>query len=122
MERLATSQLSQIVLLDVQRRMHPSIAEFPNHQFYEGRLKNEDVDDVTRPPIPGFSFPNPCVRVCLIKVEPSSGASQGLETTETRHKSEFGTIATGSRLNVTYVKKYAWLCTKRNCCVLERHI
>lgn len=83
MERLAKSNISPVYLLDVQRRMHPSIAEFPNFQFYEGRLRNEDVNDRTRPPIRGFVFPNPAIRVCLLKVQPRRNTAAGLETIET---------------------------------------
>lgn len=116
LERLAHSAVSEIILLDVQRRMHPSIAEFPNFQVYQGKVRNagenrviqvllgchqspnahflifsnifqifctpSDVNDQTRPPIPGFVFPNPAVRVCFVKVQQKKPGAPGLEASE----------------------------------------
>eukprot|EP01066_Platyproteum_vivax_P002704 Platyproteum_vivax@DN13347_c0_g1_i1.p1 len=50
-EHLVNEGLSPVILLDVQRRMHSSIAEFPNHHFYNGLLKN-GITDQERPPVP----------------------------------------------------------------------
>lgn len=44
LQRFACSKTSEVVLLDVQRRMHPTIAEFPNCHFYQGKLKNSGVN------------------------------------------------------------------------------
>jgi superfamily I DNA and/or RNA helicase len=44
------------VQLDVQRRMHSSIAQFPSDHFYEGRISN-GCEDEDRPPIPGLQWP-----------------------------------------------------------------
>ena len=54
------------VQLDVQRRMHPSISEFPSHQFYHGALK-DGVKEDQRPPIPGFPWPVPDSNVCFVE-------------------------------------------------------
>ncbi|KAF4665223.1 hypothetical protein FOL47_004703 [Perkinsus chesapeaki] len=61
-ERLATRG-TEVHLLDVQRRMHPSIAEFSNKHFYENKIKHEVSD---RPLIPGLHWPNPEIRVALV--------------------------------------------------------
>ncbi|EER13527.1 conserved hypothetical protein [Perkinsus marinus ATCC 50983] len=61
-ERLAMSG-TPVHLLDIQRRMHPSIAEFSNHHFYDNRIKHEVSD---RPLIPGLRWPNPQIRVALV--------------------------------------------------------
>lgn len=61
-ERLATSG-TPVHLLDIQRRMHPSIAEFSNHHFYDNRIKHEVSE---RPLIPGLRWPNPQIRVALV--------------------------------------------------------
>jgi len=42
--------------LDVQRRMHSAIADFPGHFFYGGQLSN-GISDVERPPVPGLRWP-----------------------------------------------------------------
>lgn len=55
-------------LLDVQYRMHPSIAEFPSSQFYNRMLKN-GVVSAERPMIPGFNWPNQSVRVAFVNVK-----------------------------------------------------
>ena len=38
-------------VLDVQYRMHPSIASFPSQEFYQGKLKNGPrvLEDTSRP-------------------------------------------------------------------------
>ena len=58
------------LLLDEQRRMHPSIAAFPNESFYGGRIRDHAPE---RPPIPGIPWPRGGdVRVLLVEV-PSEG-------------------------------------------------
>ena len=52
------------LLLNEQRRMHASIAEFPNHHFYDGLVKDKVG---SRPPIPGVQFPQQdATRVLLV--------------------------------------------------------
>ena len=46
--------LVEPLLLNEQRRMHPSIAEFPNQHFYQGRVRDEVP---ARPPIRQLQFP-----------------------------------------------------------------
>jgi len=69
-ERLLRHQVVQenkgFVQLDVQRRMHSSISEFPSHQFYGGRVM-DGIDDQDRPPIRGFWWPREnTLRVCFV--------------------------------------------------------
>lgn len=99
MERLSLSHVTDVHFLDVQRRMHPSILEFPNQHFYKGRIQSEDVTDETRGAISGFMFPNPAIRVCLIEVTPASNSATDLETnllSDPKNKR-----ASGSKLNKT---------------------
>nr|PVC52973.1 regulator of nonsense transcripts-related protein [Theileria orientalis] len=72
LERLIEDKVAPVHLLDIQRRMHPSIAEFPNMHFYDGQIRNQDVNDTNRPPILGFKWP-----VCgnnLVFVDVSTGS------------------------------------------------
>lgn len=69
--RLAAESIVEPVLLDEQRRMHPSIAEFPNRHFYEGRVRDAAP---ARPPVPGLPWPRGGeVRVLLVDVAPEQG-------------------------------------------------
>merc|ERR1719359_1203413 len=61
------SEKSGFQQLDVQRRMHSSIATFPGLHFYDGRLEN-GCNDEDRPPIAGFEWP-PGVRVCFVNCD-----------------------------------------------------
>lgn len=61
-----TNGLSPTLLIE-QRRMHSSIAEFPNLTFYHGQLVNA-IEDSALPPVPGFPWPNPDCRVCFVNV------------------------------------------------------
>lgn len=55
-------------LLNIQYRMHPSIAIFPSTNFYDNMLEN-GVTNEQRPIVGGFLWPNPSVRVCFIDVQ-----------------------------------------------------
>nr|CEL65285.1 TPA: ATP-dependent helicase, putative [Neospora caninum Liverpool] len=81
LERFVGSGIAPIQLLDEQRRMHPSIAYFPNLQFYDGKIQSRDVDDRNRPPVAGFRWPSQNSRVCLVDISAAglsgSEASQG---------------------------------------------
>ena len=59
-------------LLETQYRMHPAISEFPRHHFYAGRLQ-DGIAGKSRPPAPGFAWPDPSQPVCLVV---HSGAEQ----------------------------------------------
>lgn len=62
------------LLLNEQRRMHPSIAAFPNMHFYSGRIQDAAPD---RPPVPGVDWPaGGDVRVLLVDV-PAAEERQG---------------------------------------------
>jgi len=61
-------------LLNEQRRMHPSIAAFPNMHFYSGKIHDAAPD---RPPVPGVNWPaSGDVRVLLVDV-PAAEERQG---------------------------------------------
>jgi regulator of nonsense transcripts 1 len=47
------------VRLQVQYRMHPSLAEFPSNTFYEGSLQNGVTEEDREMPEVGFSWPVP---------------------------------------------------------------
>jgi hypothetical protein len=63
--------------LNVQYKMHPSIAEFPSLKFYNNMLEN-GVEDDNLNGIAGFNMPNPAVRIAFVNVK-------GLE--QVRHSS-----------------------------------
>lgn len=57
LERLAYSGISEVILLDIQRRMHPSIAEFSTFHVYRGKLRNAGKTNI----VPNnFSVLNNC--------------------------------------------------------------
>ncbi|CAK9058057.1 unnamed protein product [Durusdinium trenchii] len=71
-ERMAVTNGLEPSLLLEQRRMHSSIADFPNEMFYAGQLVNA-ADDVALEAVPGFPWPNPDCRVAFVDVASSSG-------------------------------------------------
>jgi len=71
-ERMVACGVEPTVLQE-QRRMHSSIAEFPNREFYASQLVNA-VDDATLGPVPGFPWPNPDCRVCFVDVSGGEAA------------------------------------------------
>merc|ERR1712178_541095 len=78
-ERLLKDEVVQehagFVQLNVQRRMHSSLAAFPSKCFYKGLVENGCLDEA-RPPIAGFKWPqNASIRVCFVDMEASYGAS-----------------------------------------------
>lgn len=74
LERLASTEALPIHLLDVQRRMHPSISEFPNNKFYGGLLKDA-VTVESRQPVKGFRWPSKGYNVAFI--DASAGHPNG---------------------------------------------
>ncbi|EKX73270.1 conserved hypothetical protein [Theileria equi strain WA] len=68
LERLVDENVVPICLLNSQRRMHPTIAEFSNLHFYNGMLQNEDVDDINRPQIAGFKWPVAGYNLCFVDI------------------------------------------------------
>lgn len=52
-------------MLDIQYRMHPSIAWFPSRQFYDGRL-NSGVTGEERKAPTGFNWPNKNIPVAFL--------------------------------------------------------
>eukprot|EP01068_Selenidium_serpulae_P004465 Selendium_serpulae@DN3583_c0_g1_i1.p1 len=64
-ERLIASNSAEAIMLDVQRRMHPTISHFPNNHFYRGLIRDADVDDQRRPPLEGFPWPS-LMRVAFV--------------------------------------------------------
>ncbi|UKK01092.2 regulator of nonsense transcripts-related protein [Theileria orientalis] len=89
LERLIEDNVAPVHLLDVQRRMHPSIAEFPNLHFYEGQIRNQDVNDINRPQILGFKWPMNGNNLVFVDVSTGSPNTQF----ETSHgTSKFNTM------------------------------
>lgn len=66
-ERLAAHGVDPL-LLDVQYRMHPAIAEFPSRQYYKGRLRSGTVGHARRAPR-GVGWPISEVPVLFLPVE-----------------------------------------------------
>lgn len=59
-------------MLDIQYRMHPSIAQFSNIHFYNGELRN-GIEPVSRPRPVGIIWPNPDISIIYM---PISGRSR----------------------------------------------
>ena len=74
-------------MLNVQYRMHPSIALFPSGQFYDGKLTNGVSEDARRAPT-GLNWPNKNKPVAFLKTPDSalenSRASSKLNDFEAR--------------------------------------
>ncbi|EIE21783.1 P-loop containing nucleoside triphosphate hydrolase protein, partial [Coccomyxa subellipsoidea C-169] len=66
-DRLQESGLGP-VLLDMQYRMHPLIAEFPSARFYQGKLKT-GISAEERPLPQGLAWPNPGCPVMMVECE-----------------------------------------------------
>ena len=69
---LSTSMFSRlrqvgvpVRMLDIQYRMHPSIALFPSRQFYDGRLKSGVSEEQRKAPA-GFNWPNSNIPVVFL--------------------------------------------------------
>ncbi|CAE7266609.1 NAM7 [Symbiodinium natans] len=75
-ERMASQNCVEPTILLEQRRMHSSIAEFPNRTFYGGRLENA-ADEAALTAIPGFPWPNPDCRVCFVDVAKGPSMLEG---------------------------------------------
>lgn len=63
-ERLAFCKVP-VIMLNTQYRMHPMIAAWPSHQFYDGNLLSGISADM-RHPARGFSWPQPAVPVAFL--------------------------------------------------------
>lgn len=78
-------------MLNVQYRMHPSIASFPSGQFYDGKLNNGVSDDERTAPR-GFNWPNRNKPVAFLKMpdfaQENSKASSKLNDFEARQVCE----------------------------------
>lgn len=66
-DRISASGLEPL-LLDTQYRMHPRIAHFPSHWFYQDRLK-DGVKASAKPVPQGFPWPNDKCPVALVEVD-----------------------------------------------------
>jgi len=53
-------------MLQIQYRMHPSIAEFPNEAFYNGMIENGTVA-TEEPHIKGFKWPNERIPIAFVQ-------------------------------------------------------
>lgn len=81
-ERMASTNGLEPTLLTEQRRMHSSISEFPNQAFYGSQLVNA-IEDSALAPVPGFRWPNPACRVCMVDVASDAEAKRGFSTFNT---------------------------------------
>lgn len=63
---LVSAEAGGFVQLDEQRRMHPSISEFPARRFYAGAIRDAGHVDSERPAIPGFPWPAAGCQVCFV--------------------------------------------------------
>eukprot|EP00375_Theileria_parva_P000109 XP_762778.1 hypothetical protein [Theileria parva strain Muguga] len=78
LERLIEEEVAPVHMLNVQRRMHPSIIEFPNMHFYSNKIHSQgnvncvyNVGEVNRSRIRGFKWPVECYNVVFIDVSTS---------------------------------------------------
>ncbi|XP_955355.1 regulator of nonsense transcripts-related protein, putative [Theileria annulata] len=76
LERLIQEEVAPVHMLNVQRRMHPSIIEFPNMHFYANKIFNQDVNDINRSMIRGFKWPVPFYNLVFIDVSTPSPNTQ----------------------------------------------
>jgi len=90
-ERMVNHGLPPTVLLE-QRRMHSSIADFPNAAFYGGQLVNA-ADDASLVAVPGFQWPNPECRVGFVDVA-GTGGSEGRRGFSAFNTAEAEAVAT----------------------------
>eukprot|EP01017_Pseudomicrothorax_dubius_P010067 TRINITY_DN1354_c0_g1_i1.p1 TRINITY_DN1354_c0_g1~~TRINITY_DN1354_c0_g1_i1.p1 ORF type:complete len:712 (+),score=165.51 TRINITY_DN1354_c0_g1_i1:147-2282(+) len=56
------------ILLNIQYRLHSSLTNFPSQHYYNGLLQTGISDD-SRPPLQGFPWPNPNLRLAFIHVK-----------------------------------------------------
>ncbi|GBE59511.1 AAA family protein, putative [Babesia ovata] len=75
LERLVSARVATVHLLDVQRRMHPSISEFPNKHFYRGAVRDA-VSESSRPPVKGFKWPTKGYNIAFIDASAGCPNSQ----------------------------------------------
>mmetsp|Transcript_6346 Transcript_6346/g.14556 ORF Transcript_6346/g.14556 Transcript_6346/m.14556 type:complete len:1172 (+) Transcript_6346:18-3533(+) len=75
-ERMASQNSIEPTVLLEQRRMHSSIADFPNATFYGGQLVNA-ADDAQLTAVPGFPWPNQDCRVCFVDVSQGPSMLEG---------------------------------------------
>ena len=89
-ERLARSGVTSY-LLDTQFRSHPAIAMFPSNFFYNGRVKSAAMlSSETRPPPPGFEWPNPHNPVAFVAARSGQEMPSGSSYT---NPTEVGLVA-----------------------------
>eukprot|EP00930_Biecheleria_cincta_P056849 TRINITY_DN4287_c0_g3_i1.p1 TRINITY_DN4287_c0_g3~~TRINITY_DN4287_c0_g3_i1.p1 ORF type:complete len:981 (-),score=143.26 TRINITY_DN4287_c0_g3_i1:47-2965(-) len=87
-ERLADRGVEP-VMLDIQYRMHPAIAQFPSYRYYEARLRS-GVRGQKRLPPAGINWPEPQTPICFLPVE----GREVSEGTSWSNHAEIGAIET----------------------------
>lgn len=81
-ERMVNGNSVEPTVLQEQRRMHSSISEFPNKAFYASQLLNA-IDDSSLPPVPGFPWTSPDMRVCFVDVASTQEGRRGYSSFNT---------------------------------------
>lgn len=77
------------VMLDIQYRMHPAIAQFPSYRYYDARLRS-GVRGAKRLPPAGINWPEPQTPICFLPVE----GREVSEGTSYSNHAEIGAIET----------------------------
>lgn len=75
------SEGNGFVQLDIQRRMHSTIAQFPSDRFYNGSVEN-GCSDNHRPPIEGFGWPSGDMRVCFVDTKDAGHEEESMGTSK----------------------------------------
>merc|ERR1719188_2126588 len=86
------TQGNGFVQLDMQRRMHSSIARFPSDHFYESGIANGCRDE-DRPPIPGLKWPGGGAQRVLFVDCAAHGGAEEQSGTSTRNHAEAQLLA-----------------------------
>lgn len=87
-ERLADRGVEP-VMLDIQYRMHPAIAQYPSYRYYGARLRS-GVRGQKRLPPAGINWPEPQTPICFLPVE----GRETSEGTSFSNHAEIGAIET----------------------------
>jgi hypothetical protein len=82
---------NQVFLLDVQYRMHPTIAMFPSDTFYESRIRNGILASDRIAPH-GFPWPDPSHPIAFVSVGEVNPGSRSLKMCPPRSRNVSSTF------------------------------